>query len=268
VQLVAYKGGKCERCGYDKIEYPRAFAFHHVNPEEKDFGISAKVTTFEACKNEADKCMLLCHRCHAEIHQEIDFVSLHKKQADSRKIMKLRLLEYKGNKCEQCGYDKIEYHTAFDFHHKDPSEKDFALSKAFRSFDRNKKEVDKCMLMCKTCHMEIHQKITGINTLPLKLNYSNPKPVIEPKTIQCQQCKEKLTAKFEHQQFCSTNCSSINQRKCERPSKESLLAMLKEKTSTKIAEEHGVSETTIRKWCKKYGIDSSNRRLREQSKTI
>ena len=36
--LVTYKGGKCQVCGYDKcIE---AMQFHHKNPDEKDFSIS------------------------------------------------------------------------------------------------------------------------------------------------------------------------------------------------------------------------------------
>lgn len=40
VMSVAYKGGKCQVCGYDK--YIGALEFHHVNPEGKDFGISSK----------------------------------------------------------------------------------------------------------------------------------------------------------------------------------------------------------------------------------
>ena len=38
-ELVKYKGGKCEICGYNKcIE---ALEFHHLNREEKDFTISS-----------------------------------------------------------------------------------------------------------------------------------------------------------------------------------------------------------------------------------
>ena len=37
---IAYKGGKCQCCGYNK--YVGALEFHHINSEEKDFGISAK----------------------------------------------------------------------------------------------------------------------------------------------------------------------------------------------------------------------------------
>ena len=68
--LVAYKGGKCERCGYNKCM--RALEFHHTNSKEKDFGISFNLSrTIEDLKKEVDKCILLCSNCHAEVHQEL-----------------------------------------------------------------------------------------------------------------------------------------------------------------------------------------------------
>lgn len=68
---VAYKGGKCERCGYNK--YVGALEFHHINPSQKDFGFSSKGITlsWEKMKKELDKCMLLCSNCHSEVHEEI-----------------------------------------------------------------------------------------------------------------------------------------------------------------------------------------------------
>ncbi len=66
-ELVLYKGGKCNICGYDKcIE---ALAFHHLDPMEKDFNIGGKSWAIETLKKEADKCILVCHNCHTEIHQ-------------------------------------------------------------------------------------------------------------------------------------------------------------------------------------------------------
>ena len=69
-ELVRYKGGKCEVCGYDKNI--QSLQFHHRNPKEKDFTISAQMgpSTFniEEYKKEVDKCDLVCANCHAEIH--------------------------------------------------------------------------------------------------------------------------------------------------------------------------------------------------------
>lgn len=65
---IAYKGGKCQCCGYNK--YVGALEFHHINSEEKDFGISAKGYTrsWKRVKEELDKCILVCANCHREIH--------------------------------------------------------------------------------------------------------------------------------------------------------------------------------------------------------
>lgn len=67
-KLIEYKGGKCEKCGYNKCS--DALEFHHNNPNEKDFGISTRgdIKSFEALKKEVDKCTLLCSNCHRELH--------------------------------------------------------------------------------------------------------------------------------------------------------------------------------------------------------
>ena len=66
--LVNYKGGKCCVCGYDK--YIGALDFHHINPNTKDFNISANTSyqNLEILKKEVDKCILVCSNCHREIH--------------------------------------------------------------------------------------------------------------------------------------------------------------------------------------------------------
>lgn len=79
-----------------------------------------------------------------------------KSGADNRSLIKQWALTYKGKKCARCGYNNcIE---ALDFHHIDPTQKDFNLS------DRNlildweviKLELDKCILLCANCHRELH----------------------------------------------------------------------------------------------------------------
>lgn len=69
--LVEYKGGECERCGYNKCI--DALEFHHKDPSEKDFTISGKSWAFERLKKEADKCILVCSNCHKEIHFKLKF---------------------------------------------------------------------------------------------------------------------------------------------------------------------------------------------------
>lgn len=71
-ELIAYKGGKCEICGYNKCI--AALDFHHINPEEKDFAISDSniYKNIKALKQEVDKCMLVCANCHRELHYQQD----------------------------------------------------------------------------------------------------------------------------------------------------------------------------------------------------
>ena len=75
-----------------------------------------------------------------------------KKRRNKRKI---ELVKYKGGKCEFCKFDK--YYAALCFHHKDQKEKDFELGDSCRfSFEKLKKEVDKCQLLCANCHQGLH----------------------------------------------------------------------------------------------------------------
>ena len=89
---------------------------------------------------------LKCKKCMVEY----DYNKRHK--------IKSILVEYKGGKCEICGYDKCI--NALDFHHINSQEKKFALNSANynKSLSSLKEESDKCILVCANCHREIHYK--------------------------------------------------------------------------------------------------------------
>lgn len=65
------------------------------------------------------------------------------------------LVDRLGGKCVNCGYSKNL--AALDFHHRDPSQKSFALSQVnmASSLDKLIPEADKCDLLCATCHREV-----------------------------------------------------------------------------------------------------------------
>lgn len=66
-KLIASRGGKCERCGYDRTSH--ALEFHHRDPATKSFPLSkASRETWENLRAEARKCVLLCANCHRELH--------------------------------------------------------------------------------------------------------------------------------------------------------------------------------------------------------
>jgi 5-methylcytosine-specific restriction endonuclease McrA len=76
--------------------------------------------------------------------------------AKRRKKIRLKSIKHMGGKCERCGYSK--YPEVLEFHHKDPAQKYFNVSEKghSRSWDRVKKEIEKCVLLCANCHRENH----------------------------------------------------------------------------------------------------------------
>jgi predicted HNH restriction endonuclease len=88
-------------------------------------------------------------------------------QAVAKRRLKVRqmAIDYKGGKCEICGYNKCV--QALDFHHLDKSQKSFGISaKGYtRSWKTVQAELDKCILLCANCHREVH---IGITQLPVE----------------------------------------------------------------------------------------------------
>ncbi|MFH1386417.1 MAG: hypothetical protein ABIH50_01970 [bacterium] len=70
-KAIDHKGGKCEVCGYSRCH--DALEFHHIDDNNKKFGISEKGYTrsWETVKDEIGKCWLLCSNCHRELHSGI-----------------------------------------------------------------------------------------------------------------------------------------------------------------------------------------------------
>ena len=80
--------------------------------------------------------------------------------SEYRVNVKQRLIDYKGGKCQVCGYNRCI--NALEFHHINPKEKDFTISGGTKSFNTLKLEVDKCILVCSNCHREIHAGLIQI----------------------------------------------------------------------------------------------------------
>lgn len=82
----------------------------------------------------------LCSRCY---------------QNKKRRERKQVLVDMSGGGCERCGYDNCL--SSLTFHHKDESTKKFSISnRLLNDIDTLKGEVDKCILLCRNCHGEIH----------------------------------------------------------------------------------------------------------------
>ena len=70
---------------------------------------------------------------------------------------KTRAVNYLGGCCQRCGVS-YECLNVYDFHHVDPSQKEAKIATMMgrNSWEKIKKELDKCMLVCANCHREIH----------------------------------------------------------------------------------------------------------------
>lgn len=101
---------------------------------------------FYICKN---KIHSWCKKCNNKVSH------------DRQLAQKQRAIEYKGGKCYVCGYNK--YYGALEFHHLNPDTKEFSISELRTyTWNRLKIELDKCMLLCRNCHAEIHAKNVGL----------------------------------------------------------------------------------------------------------
>ncbi len=71
-RLVEAFGGKCCVCNYDK--WAGNMCFHHLDPSIKESaagGYRANIRSWATIVEEMRKCVLICVRCHAEIHAGI-----------------------------------------------------------------------------------------------------------------------------------------------------------------------------------------------------
>ena len=85
------------------------------------------------------------------------------RRADAKETRRSRNKEYiKSIKTKGCALCAEKEPCCIDFHHLDPKDKEFNISKACQDFtdlDLIKKEIDKCILLCANCHRKVHNKI-------------------------------------------------------------------------------------------------------------
>lgn len=74
-----------------------------------------------------------------------------------------KIKEKRGGKCIRCGYDKCI--KALEFHHLDPSKKDFTISNDHFKLLDAVNESKKCILICSNCHKELHDNLWSVEEL-------------------------------------------------------------------------------------------------------
>lgn len=170
---------------------------------------------------------------------------------------KLEFVELKGGKCEICGYDKNI--SALEFHHLDPTLKKFNLDGrilANGKYEDLLEELDKCMLVCSNCHKELHNENYNIDIIK---NLIEENKGLIKKEIERKYCKEcgKLLLNENTSGYCQT-CLAKHRRKVERPTKEELQEMIKDKSLNQIGKMYGVTHNSVKKWLINYDMWKKN----------
>ncbi len=186
-------------------------------------------------------------------------VCVYECQKNRWKDRKRKAVELMGEECQKCGYKSNL--SAFDFHHLDPSKKEFGWPKlSHKKWEDIIKELKKCVLLCSNCHRETHNPEDTLITVQnchnnlLNIEHNNSKSIcyksIQP-TGKCPACNSDVYGT----KYCCTICAKKDKRKVKnRPSKTKLMSMLKESNYSAIGRNYGVSDNAIRKWAKSYNL--------------
>ena len=132
---------KCYKCGEEK-----PMSEFSSNKSKKD-----------GVQSECKKCK---PKCKPKTKPSRD--TIRRRKNKYKKNYYEHLLKIKGSCCCDCGH-KFDYDTdkgLYHFHHIDPTTKQYNISHMIRSgssLDRIKKELGKCVLLCKPCHIKRHK---------------------------------------------------------------------------------------------------------------
>lgn len=81
----------------------------------------------------------------------------------TRGMFLAKIKQNRGGKCIKCGYDTCI--KALEFHHLDPTQKDFTISNDRFKLKEAIEESKKCILICSNCHKELHDNLWDISEI-------------------------------------------------------------------------------------------------------
>lgn len=232
IRIVQAMGGCCQICNYNNCY--QALEIHHIQPDMKDINFSKLISNprkWEEIKEELKKCILLCCRCHREVHFGHVEIPQNYNSFDESKI------EFFISLCKVCN-KKIHYMNKTC----SPNCSAKLANKAIQWESVNLEEELKNNTLSK-----LSEKYSvSINAIKKRIKKMN----IDLKSIQIKypEIHKKLILQ-----------SSIKRRKTERPDKDLLLKLIHEKPLKEIGRIYNVSDNCIRKWCKFYNLQLPKR---------
>lgn len=194
-----------------------------------------------------------------------------------RSIRKYGLDNFSFSVVEQCRIDELNDKEIYwiSFYDSNNPEKGYNLTKGGQTSKPSKlkkeqvSEIQKLLLETSLSQEEISLKfnvsqrtISGINTGELwisdNLSYPLRKENFYKKKNYCVRCGKEISYGAK---LCQ-RCFSYSRRKVERPNREELKKLIKEKSFIEIANIYGVSDNAIRKWCQFYNLPYKKREIK------
>lgn len=162
----------------------------------------------------------------------------------ARKQVKNLLVDAFDSRCGYCG--EIFPIEVFEFHHIDPSTKNFEVAQGIAkhsSWEKLTKEVAKCVMLCANCHRMLHHGHISSKDMTYYI-----KPVFLQRGLnrKCKNCNKFI---FDNNTFCSKKCLHVYLKKQALPV-DTLLALYDEcnNSYTQLGKLLNVSGTTARKY--------------------
>lgn len=161
--------------------------------------------------------------------------------AKQYKIRKLMAIEYKGGKCQKCGYDKCP--AAMEFHHRNPDNKEFDWTKIRRKkWEMVLTELDKCDLLCANCHRETHYDSELWKAVVEWRQRADAKKL---PPVECETCKGVFKPHVRGSRYCSVKCGAKQHEVIGWP--HDLPDLVRASSKSAVARSLGVSDKAVAK---------------------
>lgn len=158
-----------------------------------------------------------------------------------RRRNKERAIEGFGGKCGHCGL--VDHPDVYDFHHLDPSSKEFHLSQGIRSWNVAKEELAKCALLCAVCHRKYHAGVIELSpgiTRFEEVQHTKPE-------MRCQTCTRLMGHRTKANRFCSPECASIDKQRVDWDELDVNGLLRQHGSYSAVSRLLGVSDNTVKK---------------------